>query len=66
MKLITILDVNLDQIKQQVRDLRDADFHVCPAQGDDTQECTCEKFDFVIDQIDKLKYMEYERSEERL
>lgn len=47
-------DTKLEQIKQQIRNLRDANFHVCPAHDDDSQECTCEKFDLVIDEIDKL------------
>ena len=45
----------IEAIQQDIRDLRDADFHVCPADLDDTQECTCNNFDKVIDKLDILK-----------
>ena len=45
----------IEEIQQNIRDLRDADFHVCPADLDDTQECTCNNFDKVIDKLEDLK-----------
>ena len=32
---MTDFESYLEQIMQQIRDLRDADFHVCPADSDD-------------------------------
>ena len=45
----------IEKIQQDIRDLRDADFHVCPADLDDAQECTCNNFDKVIDKLEDLK-----------
>ena len=45
----------IEAIQQDIRDLRDADFHVCPADLDDAQECTCNNFDKVIDKLEDLK-----------
>jgi len=45
----------IEEIQQDIRNLRDADFHVCPNDSDDTQECTCNNFDKVIDKLDILK-----------
>ena len=45
----------IEVIQQDIRDLRDADFHVCPADSDDTQECTCNNFDKIIDKLEDLK-----------
>ena len=45
----------IEAIQQDIRDLRDADFHVCPADLDDAQECTCNNFDLVIDKLEDLK-----------
>ena len=53
---MTDFEFRLEQIMQQIRDLRDADFHVCPADADDSQECTCNNFDLVIDKIDELRH----------
>ncbi len=53
---MTDFESYLEQIMQQIRDLRDADFHVCPNDSDDTQECTCGKFDLVIDKVDELRH----------
>ena len=48
----------IEEIKQDIRDLRDADFHVCPydvwqskgePDGNDDITCTCENFDVVYD-----------------
>ena len=53
---MTDFESKLEELKQEVRDLRDADFHVCPADADDSQECTCHNFDLVIDKIDELRH----------
>ena len=52
---MTDFESYLEEIMQQIRDLRDADFHVCPSDSDDTQECTCNNFDLVIDKVDELR-----------
>ena len=39
---------------QDIRDLRDSDSHVCPAVSDDMNECSCGKYDLVIDKLEKL------------
>ena len=55
----------IEDIIQEIRDLRDADFHVCKhsewqAKGEpETEEdttCSCEEFDKVIDKLETLKY----------
>ena len=53
---MTDFESYLEQIMQQIRDLRDADFHVCPADSDDSQDCTCNNFDLVIDKVDELRH----------
>ena len=53
---MTDLDSKLDHIMEQIRKLRDADFHVCPADSDDSQNCTCNNFDLVIDKVDELRH----------
>ena len=45
----------LDKIIGSIRELRDADFHVCPNTTNDELECTCHRFDEVIDELEKLK-----------
>ena len=54
----------IEEIKQDIRDLRDADFHVCPhsvwqskgePDGNDDITCTCENFDVGNDKLAKLK-----------
>jgi len=49
-----MLHETLAEIAQDIRDLRDADFHKCPADANDADECTCQKFDRVIDKIESL------------
>lgn len=49
----------LEEIAQDIRNLRDADFHVCPADSNhktnrEPGTCTCEQFDKVIDKINTL------------
>jgi hypothetical protein len=56
MNIMTDFESYLEQIMQQIRDLRDADFHVCPNDSDDAQECTCGNFDLVIDKVDDLRH----------
>ena len=65
MKADQLHDDKIEDIIQSIRDLRDADFHVCnysewQAKGEpDTDEditCTCNEFDAVIDELEKLKY----------
>ena len=41
-----------ESIIQDIRDLRDDDSHVCPADKDDYLECTCTKYDHVIDKLE--------------
>ena len=58
-------DDTIEDIMQEIRDLRDADFHVCKYSewqakgeletGEDTT-CTCGEFDKVIDKLEALKY----------
>lgn len=57
----------LEALKQTIRDLRDADEHVCPMAEEDNRiygggeldedgdyPCTCEKYDHVNDEIDRI------------
>jgi len=44
----------IDQIIHQIKELRDADSHVCPAHSYDAEECTCSKYDLVIEDIYNL------------
>ena len=44
----------IEEIIEDIRNLRDADFHVCPNETDDSLECTCGLFDQVIDKLEKL------------
>ena len=55
----------IEKIMQDVRDLRDADFHVCKysewqSKGEpDTEDditCSCEDFDSVLDKLELLLY----------
>jgi len=70
MKADQLHDDKIEDIIQGVRDLRDADFHVCnhsewQAKGEpDTTEdttCSCNEFDAVIDQLEELKYNEKQK-----
>ena len=46
----------IEDIIEDTRNLRDADFHVCPYEKwGDISECTCEHFDRVIDKLEELK-----------
>lgn len=56
----------ISEIQQDIRDLRDDDSHVCPyseqqnrefetGEAEEDQECTCNKYDWVIDKLEKLK-----------
>ena len=65
MKTDQLHDDKIEDIIQSIRDLRDADFHVCKysewqSKGEpDTDEditCTCNEFDVVIDELESLKY----------
>jgi len=48
--------MSIEDIIEDIRELRDADFHVCPyAEWGDIGECTCKHFDCVIDKLEKLK-----------
>jgi len=47
--------MTIDDIIEDIRNLRDADFHVCPNETDDSLECTCGHFDQVIDKLEELK-----------
>jgi hypothetical protein len=35
--------------KDMIRNLRDSDLHICPADGNDMEDCSCEEFDRIID-----------------
>ena len=63
----------IENIIQDVRDLRDADYHVCnhaewQSKGEpDTKDditCSCEDFDLVIDKLELLLYEQKKESEE--
>ena len=67
MKTDQLHDDKIEDIIQSVRDLRDADFHVCKhsewqSHGepytDEDITCTCGEFDAVIDELQSLKYNE--------
>jgi len=45
----------IDEIQDRVRDLRDSDTHVCPADKNDFAECSCDSYDRVIDLLEDLK-----------
>ena len=45
----------IEEIKEDVRKLRDADTHVCQADVNDGEYCSCEEYDRVIDKLDRLK-----------
>ena len=56
-------DKELEDIIEDIRELRDADYHVCPhsewqSKGEpnttDDIECTCNHFDHVIDKVRKF------------
>ena len=47
----------IEDIIQDIRDLRDDDSHVCPSDKDDQLECTCIKYDRVIDKLEDLYRM---------
>jgi len=47
----------IEDIIQDIRDLRDDDSHVCPANKEDHLECTCIKYDRVIDKLEDLYRM---------
>ncbi len=64
MKAEKLYDDEIEDCRKSVRDVRDADVHVCnysewQAKGEpDTDEditCTCNEFDAVIDELEKLK-----------
>ena len=46
------MNSRIEEIVQDIRDLRDDDSHVCPADKDDYLECTCTKYDHVIDKLE--------------
>jgi len=63
-------DKELEDIIEDVRELRDADFHVCKysewqskGEPDTTDDiyCSCGEFDTVIDKLEKLKEVKDER-----
>jgi len=47
----------IEDIIQDIRDLRDDESHVCPANKDDQLKCTCIKYDRVIDKLEDLYRM---------
>tara|TARA_B100001964_G_C13699895_1_gene365560 strand:- start:50 stop:235 length:186 start_codon:yes stop_codon:yes gene_type:complete len=58
-----VKDEKILEIQEDIRNLRDSDFHRCPADErdeddniiDDSRPCTCLEFDKVIDKIGELK-----------
>ena len=44
----------IEKIKQDIRDLRDADYVKCPNHSNDKYPCICENFDLVNDKLDEL------------
>lgn len=42
-----------EELQQMVRDLRDADEHVCP-EDEGTGDCSCGGYDEVIDRIEEI------------
>lgn len=49
----------LQQIADDIRELRDSPNHVCPNDKDDTLPCTCGEYDDVIDKVESLKFDTY-------
>ena len=47
----------IEDIIQDIRDLRDDKSHVCPNDKDEQLECTCGKYDRVIDKLEDLYRM---------
>jgi hypothetical protein len=47
----------IEDIIQDIRDLRDDKSHVCANDKDDRLECTCIKYDRVIDKLEDLYRM---------
>ena len=44
----------IEKIKQDIRNLRDADYVKCPNHSNDKHPCICENFDLVNDKLDEL------------
>ena len=64
-------DKQLEDIIEDIRELRDADFHVCKysewqskGEPDTTDDitCSCGEFDAVIDKLEKLKEVKDENN----
>jgi len=64
-------DKQLEDIIEDIRELRDADFHVCKysewqskGEPDTTDDitCSCGEFDTVIDKLEKLKEVKDENN----
>ena len=51
------MNSRIEDIIQDIRDLRDDESHVCPADKDDQLKCTCIKYDRVIDKLEDLYRM---------
>lgn len=49
------LNLKIDEMQQMVRDLRDSDNHVCPADKNDIDICSCGEYDLIIDKLSNLK-----------
>ena len=48
-------NITIEEIQQDIRDLRDSDNHVCQADVTDGGYCSCEEYDRVIDKLDKVR-----------
>ncbi len=51
------MNSRIEDIIQDIRDLRDDKSHSCPNNKDDQLECTCIKYDRVIDKLEDLYRM---------
>ena len=50
-----LMDITIDDIIGDIEKVRDSDNHVCPADEDDTKECSCNEYDHIIDKLNMLK-----------
>ena len=54
----TVRNLRLSSIIDQVRELRDADSHLCAADEHDNPTCSCHKYDAIIDSVENEMFNE--------